>query len=486
MICLALTGKTLEENLVSLKKYKGMVDLCELRADFLDSWDTDAIRNFPEKAGIPVIFTLRRKVDGGFWEENEEDRETRIISALSASYAYIDLEKDSLTDKAAAHARHIGVGIIRSQHDFNGVPENFAHAVEKLPEADGEIPKYAVMPQNTSDLRRVLSAMKNTSGKRIILGMGDWGFPSRILSSYYGCWFTFVSPKGSSAAPGHVDPEEIRTIYRHHLISERTEIFGIIGNPVMHSKSPIIHNRGYSLQKQDAVYIPFQVDDLDQWFLLADEIPVEGFSITIPHKEKIVPKLSTVSDAVAAVAACNTAIHGPEGWHGENTDIAGFLSPIQDIFSGKDRTKKKAVVIGAGGAARAVVYGLHRMGFDILIVNRTASKAESLAKEFNCTYAPLAQESWITIKEYSALIVQTTALGMHPMEDKDPLKGYSWTGNETAYDLVYVPDKTLFLRAAEKAGCKIINGMPMLMEQGKEQYLLYTGKKYPADELNDQ
>ncbi len=483
MICLALTGTSLKENLAFLKKYRNMVDLCELRADFLDPWNSDEIRQFPLKAGIPVIFTLRRKSDGGYWTENEKHREQRIISVLSSHYAYVDLEKDSHTAEAAEHARKIGVEVIRSQHDFNGVPENFSRKIEMLPEHAGEIPKYAVMPKSTEDLRRVLNAMRITSGKRIILGMGDWGFPSRILSSYYGCWFTFVSPSGSSAAPGHVDPEVIRNVYRHHLITQSTEIFGIIGNPIMHSRSPLIHNRGYSIQKMDAVYIPFKVDNLDQWFSLAEEIPVKAFSVTIPHKENVISRLSETSPAVERVGACNTVVRNgkPHRWYGENTDISGFLHPLKDGLFGEELGSKKAAVIGAGGAARAVVYGLQNMGFDILILNRTAAKAEKLAHEFGCRHASLGSESWDLLKLFSDLIVQTTALGMHPLEDRNPLEGYHWSGSEVAYDLIYAPEKTRFLKSAEQAGCTTINGMPMLLEQGKGQYRLYTGSEYPAD-----
>ena len=250
----------------------------------------------------------------------------------------------------------------------------------------------------------------------------------------------------------------------------------------MHSRSPVIHNSGYTVHNLDAVYIPFQVDDLEQWFCLADEIPLKGFSVTIPHKEKVISRIKIISPAVDKVGACNTvfrdSIDGTD-WQGENTDVDGFLRPLKTCFSPDRFSSLRAAVIGAGGAARSAVYALKKLGVQVLVLNRTEEKAMKLAAEFGCKSGKLESESWPLLKEYSDLIVQTTSVGMHPHEDRNPLEGYPWTGKETAYDLIYIPESTRFLASAAAAGCRVINGMPMLLEQGRIQYRLFTGLDYP-------
>ena len=165
------------QNLQSLQKYRGMVDICELRSDFLVQWNDDDIRSFPEKAGIPVIFTLRRKEDGGLWDGTEADRQERILGVLSPTYAYVDLEKDSATQKIADQARRSGIGIIRSQHDFKGVPDDFTTKINCLAEAEDEIPKYAVMPGSTRDLRQCNYRHERDLRQKDNSGYGRLGFP---------------------------------------------------------------------------------------------------------------------------------------------------------------------------------------------------------------------------------------------------------------------------------------------------------------------
>jgi 3-dehydroquinate dehydratase / shikimate dehydrogenase len=481
MICLSLTASGLDENLRLIESCRGHIDMCELRADFLDEWDVPRLRSFPGEAGVPVILTLRRREDGGNWRGSEADRAERLREVLSAAYGWIDLESGSDTADIAAQARSLGVAIIRSLHDFKGVPDDLAERVKRLAEAPGEIPKYAVMPSSTADLRRVVQALKLTRGPRIILGMGDWGFATRILARRLGSMLSFVSAPGAcAAAPGHLDPETLSVLYRYPSLGENTRIFGVIGNPVMHSRSPQIHNPAYSRQGLDAVYLPFRVDDLTEWFALCDDFPVEGFSVTVPHKEEVLRFLDIRDTAVDAIGACNTVFRSAAGWSGANTDVAGFLKPLEELYGPSGLSGLKATVIGAGGAARAVVYALRLAGADVLVLNRTPSKAEILAERFDCASGGLVPGDYAVMKGYDDLIVQTTPAGMHPKIDLNPLSAYPWKGSEVAYDLIYLPEQTRFLAAAAAAGCRTLNGAAMLEEQGKLQYRLFTGKEYPG------
>lgn len=487
MIALVLTGRNLDQNLRLIDDYRPFIDMAELRTDYLDSIDAALVREFPRRAGIPLILTLRRVSDGGHCTLNEEKREDLLATMISADYAFVDLEADLPAGAAEGRAREAGVRIIRSAHDFSGVPENFSRAVSGLPRAGDEIPKFAATPGNCADLRRMVQAMMETPAPHIIIGMGPFGFPNRILAGRYGGLLSFCSPEGESAAPGHISPRLLADLYRYRSIAGSTRLYGLIGNPALHSRSPEIHNPAYVRDGVDAVYIPFQVDDLAQWMRLAEEIGIEGFSVTVPHKEAIIPFLDKRAPAVEAIGACNTVIRSGQGWFGTNTDADGFLAPLLPCLDEPvGAPLSRAVLIGAGGAAKAALWALKSRGIEVLILNRTLPRAEELAERFGMRAAHLGPESYPLIADYAELIVQTTPAGMHPLEDQNPLEGYPWRGTEIAYDLIYIPERTRFLEAAAGAGARILNGASMLQAQAESQYRLFTGRDFPAQGRGDQ
>jgi 3-dehydroquinate dehydratase/shikimate dehydrogenase len=266
--------------------------------------------------------------------------------------------------------------------------------------------------------------------------------------------------------------------YRFHEISSKASIFGVIGNPVMHSASPAIHNYGFDQLQLDAIYVPFQVDDLAAFFTLADLLNIRGISVTVPHKESILPFLSEYDENVQITGACNTAIRNDHGWQGFNTDILGFRRPLEKRIQA---SRLKATVIGAGGAARTVVHALKKMGIGVLILNRTVAKAKKLAETFDCSWGGLDQVD--KMEGYNDLIVQTTSAGMKPDENVDPLPSYPFRGSEIVYEIVYAPTRTVFRSRAEKAGCVTIGGYEMLLTQAFEQFNLFTGKELPNTEV---
>ncbi|MFO7850428.1 MAG: shikimate dehydrogenase, partial [Spirochaetia bacterium] len=247
-------------------------------------------------------------------------------------------------------------------------------------------------------------------------------------------------------------------------------------NPVAHSKSPRIHNRWLKSLGLNAVYIPFLVDDPAAFFRLAEVLPIEGFSVTLPHKEKVIPFLHRLEHPVKKIGACNTVFRKEGKWVGTNTDYEGFLSPIETLL--REGSIQSALVIGAGGAARTVVHALCDRGVRVQICNRTAVKAEELAKEAGCGH--VLQEEVNSSGPYD-LVVQTTNVGMEPDIEGDPLPGYRFTGRETVYDIIYTPEKTVFLRRAEERGCKIIGGAQMLRKQAEAQFRIFTGGMNPPD-----
>ncbi|MCG8558728.1 MAG: type I 3-dehydroquinate dehydratase, partial [Hyphomicrobiales bacterium] len=258
--------------------------------------------------------------------------------------------------------------------------------------------------------------------QKVILGMGDYGFPTRILSRRMGSMWTYTSAADSSlAAPGQASPETLREVYYHSRINASDTILCVIGNPVMHSKSPLIHNRGLKLLGLPYIYIPILVDEIDAFFELAEYLGIAGVSVMVPHKEAVLGHCADVSDEVAYTRACNTLLKREGGWTGSNTDIAGFLLSFKRFLGCHSLSGEKIVVLGAGGAAKGIVFGLKQEGAEILIANRTAAHAERLAGELGCRGIALAKEQYPTIEAFGDIFVQTTSCGMHPYEELDPL-----------------------------------------------------------------
>lgn len=480
-ICLSLTERTIGEDLAIVERERGRVDLVEVRADFLDAEEISHLAAFPERAGLPAILAFRRESDGGVRTIEEAERIALLDRALAGEWAYVDLEHDLEDGKLEQRAVETGSEVIRSLHDFEGVPDRLAARIDGLARTAREIPKAAVMPRTTAGLLEVLEASEQIHAARaIVVAMGEWGFPSRVLPSRFSSVLTYSTAGRLQAAPGHVTPEILRSIYRVGELDESPTIYGVIGNPVLHSRSPWIHNPALRSLGLNAVYIPIPVDDLSTFAELADRLPIGGASVTVPHKEAVRALLSAVDPSVDSAGACNTLVRGGGGWRGYNTDIAGFLEPLRDRAA-TDLSGLATLVVGAGGAARAVVAGLRGEGARVTIVNRSADRARALASQFDCDRIDISE---VGRSGPFDIVVQATSAGMTPHEDVDPLAGYRFRGSEIAYDLVYAPPRTRFLKRAEASGCRVIGGREMLICQAHAQFRLFTGHDYPTGSVD--
>ncbi|MDR1933608.1 MAG: shikimate dehydrogenase [Spirochaetales bacterium] len=488
MIFLVLSGAALPENLKEIRAYKKHIGGAELRADFLaDPGGEDWPGFFQALGELPLILTLRKPEDGGRFCESEDRRRELFLSLLEkGNFRYIDLEGGVDFPDVEEAARAKGVRIIRSFHDFTGVPEDLTGRVRSLVRKPGDIPKAAVMPKSCRDFARLIDAFRDLQDvTKILLGMGQFGFAARVLAPRLGSWLTFASPAGDALAPGLIDPRTLDTVYRYHSQSPATRVFGIIGSPILHSKSPHIHNPGYTKLGIDGVYVPFHVDRVEDFLPVVRKLNIEGFSVTVPFKEEIPGFCAHTEDAVRGTGACNTVKPREDGLYGYNTDVEGFLAPLRAAFPA-GLSGLRAAVIGAGGAARSAVYALAREGARVLVVNRTAHRARRLCGDIQKALG-LCEERvrWVRpgeqglalIEEYAQLIVNSTTMGMSPWEDLDPLAARAFRGTETVYDMVYSPRETLFLKRALAAGCAVIYGEQMLMSQAYRQFYVYTGKE---------
>jgi len=494
-ICLCLSAKTLERNLEILGKYRKYADIAELRVDCLDPNERLMIRRFPELADIPVILTIRRVVDGGFFDGGEGARINLMARGLAyadadkrRNFAYLDLENDLDVPSLEEAARTFGTRIIRSYHNIETTDADLPFIIRSIPHSGNDIIKASVKANSTRDVLSLLRAGRECTGQdKILIAMGHYGIYSRILAEKFGSFMNYSAvlnePDISISAPGQVDIKELAELYRFHKITANTKVYGVIGHPLKSTGSPRFFNTIFNIESINAVYVPFPVDSLSTFFELAQELKVCGLSVTVPYKEAVIPFLNNHHLDIIDIGACNTLLMGLQGWEGTNTDARGFSDSLLKFYGKSNIKKHRVTVIGAGGAAQAVVHELHRLGAKILILNRSAYKARDLAARYKCKWGGLDNRGIEMMDKFHDIIIQATSLGMDGCDtagsSTDPVEMYRFSGKEEVMDLVYNPEMTPFLKRAANAGCRYQNGYDMLIRQACYQYARFTGKDFP-------
>jgi len=495
-ICLVLTAKTISRNLEILNKYRKFANIAELRVDCLDSDEQLHIRRFPELAGLPVILTIRRDIDGGYYKGGEGARVNLFAKGLSFAnvdsrynFAYIDIEEDFDVPSLEEAARTFGTRIIRSYHNTEGFIDDIPAKIASLRRVGDEIVKVALAANSIEDVLKMFMASKACPNdiEKILVCMGHYGICSRVLAEKFGSLLSYSSALSENVTPGalgQLDIQDIAELYRFQRISGKTKVLGIVGYPLKNTFSPWFFNTIFGMENTDAVYVPFPADSVHGFFELAKELDVEGISVTTPYKETVLSKLYNCSDEVQAIGACNTLTRTPEGWFGENTDGKGFSHSILALLEIKNLKRRKITIIGAGGIARAVASEVYRLGGKALILNRTAYKAKNIALKYNFQWGALDEHGIEKIHKFSDIIIQASSAGMDGREKVDPIEGYTFTGKEIVMDIIYTPVVTRLLKRATGAGCRTINGYDMLIRQAFMQYTLIMGKEIPYQTLS--
>jgi len=487
-ICLCLTEKTIQKDMEILDKYRKFTDLVELRVDCLDPNERLHIRRFPELAGLPVILTIRRDSDGGFFTGGEGSRIRLLANGLSfaeadrrKNFAYVDIEEDLDVPSLEEAARTFGTKIIRSYHNIEGIIDDIPIKMNSMRRTGDEIVKMALKTNSTKDVVRVYRAAKECEIQdKIILCMGHLGFYSRILCEKFGSMITYSSALSEAEIPGaewQIDVQVLNDLYRFRKITKKTKIYGITGYPLKANISTMIFNTIFGLENTDAIHVHFPADSVNDILELAEELDVQGLSVTVPYKEAVLPMLTRRSAAVHSIGACNVMFRYVDGWFGDNTDCTGFSASILAFLGKKNLKWKKVTIIGAGGIARSVAAEVFRMGGKALILNRTIHKAKDIALLYDFRWGGLDEHGIKLVDKYSDIIIQATSVGMGGYEVFDPLELYSYTGKEAVMDLVYFPAQTPFLTRAADAGCKTINGYDMIIHQTCLQYKHIMGRE---------
>jgi 3-dehydroquinate dehydratase/shikimate dehydrogenase len=465
-LCVTVTAATTAELRTRRDQVSG-ADLVELRLDMVRD---------PSAAGAlagrktPVIITCRSQAQGGHFTGSEEERRAILSEALALGAEYVDVEWQSscadLIDKTG------GRRLVLSHHDFHGVPSDLHNIAQAMLASGAEIVKIAVMASRLGDSLTLRSLARKTRVPMALIAMGEAGIPSRVLASWMGSCWTYA---GDAVAPGQISAARMQDEFRFRRIGARTEIYGVLGRPVSHSVSPAMHNAAFKATHRDAVYVPLAAADFDDFLAFADAAGLRGVSVTAPFKVHAFERADECDPVSRRIQSANTLRRDGLRWLGCNTDVTGFLAPLESEMRLRGG---RATILGAGGAARSVSVALAAAGMKVTVCGRRQDQAQAVAALTGAAVAP-----WPPDPAAWDLLVNATPVGTAPNTLESPLPpNYLFHGGKLVYDLVYNPPQTRLLTDAERAGCRTIGGLDMLVAQAQAQFEWWTGQR-PAERV---
>jgi len=481
-VCLALSGDTAEDMLATAESMARDNPFIEFRLDYLKQplAALPKVHRFLETHQyVNAIGTCRRADNGGKFKGSLASQLDVLTKARAAGCQIVDLELQSaLKAKPEAIARlRSRAGLILSFHDFRAT-RHLEETLEKMLKIPADFYKVVTTATTLSDNVAMMKFLQTQSGKHALIGlcMGEQGIISRVLSVRAGSVFTFGAVSADlKTAPGQVSARDLRSIYRIDQVDTATRVYGVAGDPIEHSLSPVIMNTALRRENVNGVYLPLHAKTLKDLIHCAREIPLHGLSITMPYKQAILPYLDNTDAHTTKIGACNTVVRGQEGkLYGFNTDAAGVVRPLEQRLSIENA---KVLVLGAGGAARAAVFGLKERGAEVWILNRTSAKAQKLARQAKARAIRRADLRKIAFD----VIVNATPVGMGNTRDC-PLKDQEIQAR-VVFDMVYDPVETHLLLVARAKGIAVIPGVEMFVQQAARQFEIWTGKPAPAGDM---
>ena len=477
---LVVVGRTRHKMVVAelQEAVKRGAKFIELRLDFLAK-AVEFKRLLPCKL-CPWVATLRRPTDGGRFPGTEPERQIILRQAIvSGAFDWVDLE----TDIANAIPRFGPVKRIISYHNLTETPQNLDEIYADMLKQDADILKIAVLAQSPNDVARVLRLQKAAPKPTVAFCMGDIGQPSRFLSLKYGAPFIYAAfNKERGIAPGLPSMEELKSTYPIRSIDADTKVFGVAGDPVGHSLGPLLHNHMFQRLKVNAVYLPFRVPrgQFPQAVEEYEEIPVHGYSVTIPHKEAAAQLAREKEPNVETTGAANTLVRRDDGkFSAANTDYAAAVDSLKSFLAQKAQdgpvtqlSQVSVLLLGAGGVARAIAHSLHREGSQITITSRTEDRTQRLAEEVKCKAVDWHARHNVAFD----VLINCTPVGMHPNVDEAPVHFSVLRPGVIVFDTIYNPETTLLIREARSRGCETITGVDMFVRQAARQFELFVGQ----------
>ena len=451
----------------------------ELRLDWLA--DDREISRFlgrlsARRQKATLLATCRRRSAGGRYRGSIGQQLIHLADAIRAGCAWYDLEIETsalcppeLVQVLLGEARQLA-----SAHFFKGMPPSLPAVAARLSRNKPDAIKIAARCNSLRECRK-LAQFGHSRRDTIVIPMGDIALPARLLSLRERNGFAYA-PVENATASGQVDLYEIHRVYRAENFSVTTQLYGVIGNPIAHSLSPHLQNAGFAARRIDAIYLPFLIERLPDFLDSIEPLGIKGFSVTIPHKERIISHLADCDPLARQIGAINTVVVRASGsLYGYNTDYVGVLQALES----RVRLRGSRVLIaGAGGAARAVAFALAQAGANVCICARRQKKARVIA---DAVHGSLIDWSRLRRESFDA-IVNATPVGMYPFENDSPLEARD-LNCRLVFDTIYRPRKTKLLQLAERRGIETVSGVEMFVAQGVAQWEIWMGQRAPADQM---
>jgi 3-dehydroquinate dehydratase / shikimate dehydrogenase len=451
----------------------------ELRLDWLEG-DREIARFLKQLAkkrtGAMLIATCRRLEAGGRYRGSIAKQLVYLAEALSAGCEWYDLEIETavvcppqLLDVLLGEGRFLVSG-----HFFRALPRNLTSVMADLARLHPDAIKIAAQCDSLAESSRL---MKMTRGRRNVVAvpMGEVALPARILALRDGSALSYA-PVENPTAPGQVGLEDAKNLYRADRITRRTRVYGVIGDPVSHSLSPQMQNAGFQAKHVDAVYLPFRVRDLKDFLGAIASLRMSGFSVTLPHKEKILRLLDGCDPLASAIGAVNTVVvRGGGKLYGYNTDYVAVLRALERRMPLRG---SRVLILGAGGVARACAFALAQADASVCVCARRPERAKALAKAVGGE----AMARTRLKREFFDAIVNATPVGMHPHTGRSPLEARE-LNCRLVFDTIYRPRQTKLLQLAERHGIETVSGLEMFVAQGTAQWEIWAGERAPVEAM---
>ena len=481
-ICVSICGETAHEVLGRIERAGQLADVIEIRFDCLRPEETSRLLGHLKILGKEILATLRPLEQGGKRQLTMQERVEFWQSTLprldGVNFAF-DREFDLALPFEVDPNR-----TIVSSHNFDG--REWKLPVDLAP---ANTLKLAITVEDAVDAIPMWQLLSGGTGRGVIpIAMGEAGKWTRILGLAYGAPMTYASlDRGDETAPGQISARDLRDIFRVKELNKQTDVFGIIAGNTSYSMSPYMHNAAFKHAGMNSVFIPIQIRDLDAFIqrmvtpgTREVELNFKGFSVTNPHKQAIMKHLDSVDETAQNIGAVNTVKIEDGKLRGFNTDAAGFIAPLKNIFG--DLADARVTVAGIGGAARACVYALKQEGAEVTVLARDSTRAAAFTEEFAVKSATLATGHRLPSTD---ILVNATPIGtIGGSEGEAVTTADELSGTKLVYDLVYNPEETELLRRAKIAGVKTLGGMEMLVAQGAQQFLIWTGgSNAPIDKM---
>ena len=490
-LCIAVQGASAAELFSRAESAIKESIFIELRLDWLEKPGAalPELKTFlSRRRDVTAIATCRRKSYGGRFTGSLNAELEMLQKSAEAGCQIVDLEIESAEQmsrpqlaKFRAALRASGASLLISSHDFTRTrrPEGLSQTAKRIEAYQPEFVKVVTTARSLADNLSVLRMVEGESldVQMVGIAMGEEGLISRVLSPRAGAAFTFASAaNGAETAPGQVSARSLLDLYRLEQLDQATRIFGVAGNPISHSLSPVMHLTAFRRENVNAIMLPLKVRVLDDLLGVVRDLPLDGVAVTMPLKQEVLPHLANMDPLTAKIGACNTLRTGADGkLYGFNTDVAGVVRPLEKRMRLKGA---RILVLGAGGAARAAVFGLVEQGSEVYIVNRTHEKAVALARKAK---AHVLKQNALAKQRFDA-IINTTPCGMTGIKQALPVKENELNAS-LVFDMVYTPLETPLLKLAKSRGLAVVSGLEMFVQQGARQFEIWTGKPAPESEM---